>query len=171
MVLSKIFCIFEINNDANTYFIYNSTNQLNYKAMLHSLWTLIGVIVLIAVILVAAFYITRTVLFIKYGWASKFTFMLIKFETADKKEKYAIAYTIGEECYRPRFHDFATEEDAKKNADSIVDFVNKYNTEKEIIKASHRTDLDRIIEITMLKFVPNWVLKIMNFHICASKAK
>lgn len=174
MVLSKIFCIFEINNAGNTYVTYNYINPLNHKIMLHSLWTLIGVVLLIVVVLIAAFYITKTILFIRYGWPSKFSFSTIKFVTIDKKEeRYAVAYVINKEYYRAKLHDVSTMEQAKQQVPSIVDLINKYNDEKEILAASHKTSADRILEVNDVKLVPTWVFKIMNFNIriCSSKVK
>ena len=136
--------------------------------MLHFL----GVLALIAVILVVAFAITKTVLWIMYGWPARIPFYIIEFLTADGKSNYfAVAYLINGECYRLKLRQFKTFEIAKQNIILIVDAANNYNTKKKLIAASHQIPENRLLNITDLHLVPTWVSKIINFSFssCFSK--
>lgn len=138
------------------------------KAMLHFL----GIVALIAIILIVAFFITKAVLSVKYGWPAKIPFYVVEFLTAEKKSNYfTIGYLINGECYRLKLRQFKTYEIAKENIPLIVNAANRYNTKKKLIAASHCIPEDRLISISDTDIVPNWVIKIMTFSItsCFSK--
>lgn len=132
----------------------------------------LGIIALVAIILIIAFFITKAVLWVKYGWPSKIPFYIIEFVTVDGKSNYfAVAYIIDGEYYRLKLRQFATYELAKKHVQSIVNTVNRYNKKKKLINVSHKVDSERLLSIYDIDVVPNWVIKFMNFSIssCFSK--
>lgn len=132
----------------------------------------LGIIALVVIVLIIAFFITKVVLWVKYGWPSKIPFYIIEFVTVDKKSNYfAVAYIIDGEYYRLKLRQFATYELAKENVQSIVNTINRYNKKKKLINVSHRVDSERLLSVYDIDIVPNWVVKFMNFSIssCFSK--
>lgn len=126
----------------------------------------LGIVVLVIIALILAFFITRFVLIFKYGWPAKIPFYIVEFVTVNKNSNYfAIAYCIDGDYYRLKLREFKTFEDAQAHVDSIVDAVNRYSTKKKLIRASHHITDERLLSITDLELVPKWVTKFMNFNI------
>lgn len=123
----------------------------------------LGIIALVAIILVIAFFITKFVLWIKYGWACKLPFYIVEFVTVDGKSNYfAVAYVIDGEYYRLKLRTFETYELAEKNVDSIVNTVNRYNKKKKLITASNIIKGENLLCVYSIEVAPNWVIKFMN---------
>ena len=132
----------------------------------------LGIVVIIVAALLIAFFITKINIFTKYGWPSKIPFYIVEFVTVDGKSNYfTVAYLIDGEYYRLKLRQFPTFEVAKANVDSIVNTVNRYTKKKNLIEASLHITEERLISVTDIKIVPNWVVKLMNFRlsICSSK--
>lgn len=123
----------------------------------------LGIIALVAIILVIAFFITKFILWIKYGWACKLPFFIVEFVTVDGKSNYfAVAYVIDGEYYRLKLRTFESYELAEKNVDSIVNTVNRYNKKKKLIAASNIIKGENLLGVDFIEVAPNWVVKFMN---------
>lgn len=126
----------------------------------------LGICVIILAVLILAFFITKIVLFTKYGWPSKIPFFIVEFVTTKGNSNYfAVAYLIDGEYYRLKLRQFATYDAANASVNSIVDTMNRYTKKKKLIEASFRITEERLVGITDIKIIPNWVVKLMSFRL------
>lgn len=132
----------------------------------------LGICVIVLAVLILAFFITKIVLFTKYGWPAKIPFFIVEFITAKGTSNYfTVAYLIDGEYYRLKHRQFPTYDIAKASIDPIVDTMNRYTKKKKLIEASFRITEERLVGITDIKIIPTWVVKFMNFRLssCSSK--